>query len=370
MTTRTRHYEIDGMRGWACVSVMFSHLFFGVFLNTEPRFIPVDWRFLMEPFLGGTLAVAIFFILSGDVLSASYWFNPAPSGLVRHTVKRYARLTVPVLGASIVVFVLIKLGLTWHHQVAGQLHVQNWLGSFLQGDFDLIDLFRFACVTVYFEPPTGRMLLPFLWTMRVEMLGSLLVLVYLYADFAIRRRYAFILFIMLFCMAADSMLACFPIGMLAANIRARGGFDWARRQIWSDPLCLIGFALALVVGTWCNRVMEGFLLPSIIAGTVAVACVYANDRLSRFFSTPISIWLGKISFPIFLLQFPVIISFTSGMALLALNAGILSTAMIWLIVATSGALCLIVSRLFLPVEIWASRAGDAVCDLVLADDKR
>ena len=75
--TRQRHFEIDGLRGWACVSVMLSHLFFGVFINVEPRFIPRDWRFLMEPFLGGTLAVAVFFVLSGDVLSSGYWLNPS-----------------------------------------------------------------------------------------------------------------------------------------------------------------------------------------------------------------------------------------------------------------------------------------------------
>jgi peptidoglycan/LPS O-acetylase OafA/YrhL len=33
---RRRYLEIDGLRGWACVSVMLSHLFFGVFNKAAP----------------------------------------------------------------------------------------------------------------------------------------------------------------------------------------------------------------------------------------------------------------------------------------------------------------------------------------------
>lgn len=360
-----RYGEIDGLRGWACVSVMLSHLFFGVFIKAIPPFISPDWRPLMEPFLGGTLAVAVFFTLSGDVLSASYWMCPSRTDLVRHAVKRYMRLSIPILSASIVVFLLIRAGLTFNHEAASMLHVDNWLGNFLRGDFSILDLLWFSGITVYFKTPMDRALLPFLWIMPIEMIGSLLVLIYLFADAQIRRRYTAIVFMLLICLGADSMLACFPIGMLCANARARGGFAWLQRQAITEPIALAGFALALVIGTWCNRVWQGFLTPSIIAGGVAVACVYASKRLTRFFSAPLSLWLGQISFPIFLLHFPVIVSFTSGMALLAHAHDLLSPAMIWLIVSASVALCLFISRLFRPIEIWAVRAGALACTVMM-----
>ncbi len=363
--TRQRHFEIDGLRGWACVSVMFSHLFFGVFINVEPRFIPLDWRFLMEPFLGGTLAVAVFFVLSGDVLSSGYWLNPSRLELARHAVKRYARLTIPVVAASAIVFFLIETGLTFNHEAAPVLRVENWLGIFLTGDFSFLEMLWFSCVNVYFVGPTERALLPFLWTMRIEMLGSLLVLVYLFADFQIRRRYTAIVFMLLFCLAADSMLACFPIGMLCSAARANGVFDRLRRRPFAEPAAMAGFAAALVTGTWCNRTWEGFLAPSVVAGAVAVVCVYASANLTRFFSTPLSRWLGSISFPIFLLHFPVIVSFTSFLALWASARGMLTPGGIWAIVAVSGALCLLVSRIFRPVEAWAARAGNLTCDLMM-----
>ena len=250
-------------------------------------------------------------------------------------------------------------------EAAPVLRVENWLGAFLTGDFSFLEMLWFSCVNVYFVGPTERALLPFLWTMRIEMLGSLLVLVYLFADFQIRRRYTAIVFMLLFCLAADSMLACFPIGMLCSAARANGVFERLRRRPFVEPAAMAGFAAALVTGTWCNQTWEGFLAPSVVAGAMAVVCVYASANLTRFFSTSLSRWLGSISFPIFLLQFPVIVSFTSFLALWASARGLLTPGGIWAIVAVSGALCLLVSRIFRPVEAWAARAGNLTCDLMM-----
>jgi peptidoglycan/LPS O-acetylase OafA/YrhL len=362
-----RHLEIDGLRGWACVSVMLSHLFFGVFIKASPPFISPDWRPLMEPFLGGMLAVAVFFVLSGDVLSTSYWARPSRIDLVRHAVKRYVRLTIPVVASCTIVFLLIKSGLTFNHQAAPLLHVDDWLGNFLRGDFSIVDLLWYSGFAVYFDCPTERALIPFLWTMRVELLGSLLVLLYLLSDFQIRRKYAAIVFMLIVCLTAGSMLACFPIGMLCAKVRARGAFEWLRGQKITEPIALVFFTLALVIGTYCNRIWQGWLLPSIVAAAVLVVCVYASATLSRFFSAPLSLWLGQISFAIFLLQFPVIVSFTSGMVVLTHAHGMLSPAMIWGIVFASAALCLLVSRLFLPVETLTARAGTLVGRMVMRE---
>ena len=47
--------------------------------------------------------------------------------------------------------------------------------------------------------------------------------------------------------------------------------------------------------------------------------------------------------------------------------GVLSPAMIWLIVAASAGVCLALSRLFRPVEAWAARAGTLACTVMLRD---
>jgi peptidoglycan/LPS O-acetylase OafA/YrhL len=71
-TVRGRVFEMDGLRGWASLSVMLSHLLFGVFIKLQPPLVsPVLREVLVEPFLAGTLDVAVFFVVSGDALSAS-----------------------------------------------------------------------------------------------------------------------------------------------------------------------------------------------------------------------------------------------------------------------------------------------------------
>src|SRR5262245_41931407 len=60
-----RVHEIDGVRGWAALSVLFFHLFWELFGGVVPAFRSSILRFWLD----GPLAVYIFFVLSGDALS-------------------------------------------------------------------------------------------------------------------------------------------------------------------------------------------------------------------------------------------------------------------------------------------------------------
>lgn len=57
------------------------------------------------------------------------------------------------------------------------------------------------------------------------------------------------------------------------------------------------------------------------------------------------------------------------MALLAHTYGLLSPAMIWLIVLTCAALCLFISSLFRPVETWAGRADQLAGEVMMKADE-
>src|SRR4051812_23978215 len=68
-TMETRWSELDGVRGWAALSVMLFHVSWETFGIVEPAFRNI----LTASLLNGQLDVAIFFVLSGEALSASYW---------------------------------------------------------------------------------------------------------------------------------------------------------------------------------------------------------------------------------------------------------------------------------------------------------
>ena len=67
------------------------------------------------------------------------------------------------------------------------------------------------------------------------------------------------------------------------------------------------------------------------------------------------------------MHFPVIASFTSGSVVLAHAHGALGPATIWLIIASSTGLSVLVAVLFLPVEALTTRISDLVCRAVMRE---
>jgi peptidoglycan/LPS O-acetylase OafA/YrhL len=363
-----RLYELDGLRGWAAVSVMLSHFLFGVFVKADPQVLTPLTKEFLEPLLGGTLDVAVFFVVSGEALSAPYWAKPSRKTVVRLAAKRYLRLTIPILASCLIVFALGKFGLLFHRQAASLLHVEDWLGTFLQKDFGVADLLGYAAVGVFCCHTQETSLNPFLGTMQAELLGSALVFGYLLLDRSIRPKSIILLVAFAICLGFDSFLACFPVGILCAYCRSRGAFHALSSRPFVQATANLSFSVALVIGTCCNRVWPGWLLPSIIASGVLVVSVHVSSPLRRLFATPFSRWLGYISFPLYLSHFPVIASFTSGTVVLAHAYGALGPAMMWLIIAISVALSFVTAMLFLPVEVLTARTGDFVVRVVAPED--
>jgi peptidoglycan/LPS O-acetylase OafA/YrhL len=355
-----RLYEMDGLRGWASLSVMLSHLLFGVFVNAEPPALPPFLKPFLEPVLGGTLDVAVFFVLSGDALSASYWARRSRNAVVQLAVKRYFRLGIPILGSCLVVFVLDKSGLLFHRQAAPLLNVDDWLGQFLQKDYGIADVFKYAAFGVFCCHTQETSLNPFLGTMQAELLGSILVFGYLLLDPGIRLKSIVLLLILAICLGAGSFLACFPFGVLCGYCRSRGLFARLGRRRFAQILANLIACTALILGTYCNRVWQGWLPPSVIASCILVASIYVSIALKGFFATPFSRWLGRISFPLYLMHFPVIASFTSGSVVLVHAHDALGPVTIWLIIASSAVLSLLAAVLFLPAEILTARISDLV----------
>ena len=111
--------------------------------------------------------------------------------------------------------------------------------------------------------------------------------------------------------------------------------------------------------------------PARIAGLSCLSggmlfCIYANPMLCDWFRMPVSRWLGRISFPLYLLHFPVLASFTCGMVVLADHAGMLNNWIMGAIIAASVAISLALAVAFGPVEKFTRIVGDALCRRLIA----
>jgi peptidoglycan/LPS O-acetylase OafA/YrhL len=332
---------------------MLAHLIFGVFANAEPHLASQTIKNLLEPFLGGTFDVCVFFVLSGDALSSSHWRTPFQRDFVARLITRYVRLAVPIGVASLAVFLLVKFELVYVKEAGALLNSGEWLGAFLQGNYTLEDVLSYSFANVFLRHDPHTDLIPFLWTMKTEWFGSLATICYLYAEDLIPFKGKILFLAFVLCVWLDSTLACFVFGVICGHWRRSGAFAKVRSRAKMHSLTCVSSLGAVIIATYCNRVWQDWFLPSIIGSCIFVLAACNNYSFCKFLSLPISRRLGQLSYPLYLIQFPVIISFTSGMVCLASTRGILSPLTMWLIVFCSAGLSLLFAVIFSPIDKWA-----------------
>lgn len=356
-----RQLSIDGVRGWAAFSVMCFH---AVSILTVPD--PTSTSLLYRIFLNGEFDVAVFFVLSGDALSVAYWRTGSVAGVVRLAIKRYPRLTIPIFFSCAIVFILYQFGLTFTHEAAAILRHQDWLGEVLSIRYRLPDLFSFSFADVYFRHTETSSLNPPLWTMSIELLGSILVFVVLLGDRHIRRKTLTLLALTVLLLVCRSYLACFIAGVMFGRWRADGVFSRLRGARYAPGFPAIA-AACMVMAASVPLAGTGRVLAFSLLSAAFVFCVLASHQLDWLFSTPLSQWLGRISFPLYLVHFSVLASFSAGMVVWAHQGGILAPHILWLIVVASICLSLLAAIAFEPVEHLTRKIGNALSRYVVDD---
>lgn len=348
---------LDGLRGWAALAVVSFHLFWETFGHVDPIYRNVFTASLVD----GPLAVSIFFVLSGEALSVSYFAGGGPRAVVVLAIRRYPRLVLPVLAVSALTAVLVASGLSYNVAAGTIVGRPEWLGEWLRTPVSVGRVFRFAFYEVFTKIGSDISLIPLLWSMRLELIGSFTTFTLLLVCH--RMRVGWIVVGLTFCsmMVAYSFgvqtlgnLACFVAGIGFAKMRASGVFDRAQHVRYSAPVTtlliagLLAFDAATMTGLYHGR------HPCTIAIVLTMA-MYCNLHVSRFLSNRISQFLGAISFPLFLVQFPVLISFTSWVVIITHDRHLpISSAVICLV---SLAVMVLLAIALMPVETLTRRLG-------------
>jgi peptidoglycan/LPS O-acetylase OafA/YrhL len=119
------------------------------------------------PFRGGNLAVYVFFVLSGLVVSNAARGKPWPLSLV----SRYVRLTTPMLVASLMAWILLLL-FPSELPIISAFKPNYWTTSIYQGGAQTLWLaIKEPLFGTYALQPKPY-LNPVLWSMRAELWGS------------------------------------------------------------------------------------------------------------------------------------------------------------------------------------------------------
>ncbi len=294
---------LDGLRGWAAVVVLLHH----VFIDGLPANGLMADRILWAKvfFLNGTLAVCVFFVISGFSLSIRYLDGGDGRALARIASGRYLRLALPILAICAITHALLVSSV-----IPPAAHRPPPLDAFLTFTPTLEHLLSFSLLKVFVAYSGAETYDPPLWTMSYELYGSFLV----FAVVALLRRSqlrTLILGVLFAALAAlQSFLALFVAGILIADLFLHGARPAAANRVGA-ALCVAGLLLILLPSAWFGPVYIG-------GATCLTAGAVFNAPVRRFFESRLSGFLGWISFPLYLVQAAVIYALAPrGLTLMA-----------------------------------------------------
>ena len=381
MTTQTsnnqqRAAHLDGLRGCASVMVLLGHLAMMVWpatlvAETYPAGTP-DWQLTLaasplSAIWDGRLAVSIFFVLSGYVLTAATISRPLSFPAL--ACKRYLRLLLPVLAATVPTLLLQPLGWYFNHDLAF-VTGSTWLDTVTSTGFEpsLWHWLRNAVWMVFFvDGHTSYNAL--LWTMRFEFLGSLLVflLAGLVSRAGWRLAIAAALLVLVVHLPSYAILYLFLAGMmlhdLASLLKGRGdkasrlfrevaGWSLVALGLYLPRLVMVmigGHGAGLAFLLWLRATLPAWQGDRwMLAAAPLVAGVMLAPSLRHLLSRPFCRWLGRISFPLYLFHLPLIMSLGSWL-MLTLLARIDFAFAVWLTFIVTGVAALLLAWLMTPL---------------------
>jgi peptidoglycan/LPS O-acetylase OafA/YrhL len=360
---------LDGLRGWACLLVFNFH-----FLFTYTWKVAIGWGFAGENFgihqlpfvhmlISGHIMVAIFFVLSGYVLSykplktiRSRSFDQTFATLASGTFRRAFRLYIPAIAGIFCVFVAVRLGLyNYSHGVINEGHTivgtneqhPRVYKSFSKQSDDLWDTvatllnpFEYSLYYNYYNPH--------LWTIPLEFRSSLILFVVIMGTSRLVApvRLTMVSGLVWFCMRYGRWeIVLFLFGMLMAEVDLINGtweqptrpaadiekttirfgsgskvtLNVSRRRLWVS-LFVVGlyFGSCPNIGfkwtpfyRWLWHVTpytypEPHRFAQTIGAVLIVFSINHSPDIQKLFTNPLSQYLGKISFAFYVVHGPVL----------------------------------------------------------------
>jgi len=339
-----RNAALDGLRGWAALSVVVYHCLWQTFGYRFPEI----HTFIASLAGNGIMAVAVFLAISGYVLTRGRWRNPHNPPLTIACVRRYVRLTLPIVAATLLVFVLMSLDLTPTRDAHQVTEVRHWYGTFARFEPNLLDALGFAFAWTY-TWPVEHNYNPFLWTMVAELWGSFALFALSQNNRFTREPYSPLLLLITLAVFVFPLAACFFAGALFALMERDGLLPQTSGPLLSFTASWGLFAL-IVIGTLTQMLNRDVLTLAVVGTGIFLAARYSLPA-QRFLMLDVSQFLGRISFPLYLVQFAVIVSLSANLIVVAHTDGVLNSASALLVATASVIASLVLATLFLPVEV-------------------
>ncbi|MCA4303698.1 acyltransferase [Acinetobacter baumannii] len=325
----------ESIRGLACLAVVFSHLVFTFYpyaheFESNVPTIEFFERLYNSPFgflYSGNAAVFVFFVLSGYVLSYAILNKQKDINkkILSMSVKRYPRLAIPAVISVLICYFVFLVEIDSSHVSNWAASVGAYNGSFLYALYDgAISAFLFGKSQYNWV----------LWTMQIELFGSFLIFLLCYLTqksklvtfgaailitilgFAVSLKMGFGFFS--FVLGMFFYLYGKRINFLVALPMLLVGLYFAGAHNNSDSYHLIAAVLNTKTATLLN----------VLCAPLIVYSILMNEQLSKLLDNKFFVYLGKLSFSMYLLHMLLIYIIGIPVFNFFLNYGFLTSSLI------------------------------------------
>lgn len=332
-TSSSRFMELEGLRGLAAIVVVLFHallmfypgLFYGpeAYAGAWVQNMRLEDNLYGSPIMGlftGSFSVAIFFVLSGFVLSIGFFNKKDVRAVQRLAVKRYIRLMIPAAVSILLAYLAIKFGFGYARSQVVDITHSVWLSGLWLQVPQLEDAIRQSIYQIFTIGSSSYN--PVLWTMQYEFIGSFIVFAFLLL-FA-ESKYRWVIYAALTAVFLSSWYWGFIIGMALADLymNRRSLLEKIPQAVW-----FIGGLLGIGLGAFPPTNLEGTIYKALlvpgwsqyqsfsfyltIGAMLMIMAVLFLPVLRSFFAARLMSYLGKYSFSVYLLHMPILFTFGS-----------------------------------------------------------
>lgn len=312
MTSRRRFTALDGLRGIAALVVVVHHSLLTAPALAEPYrdggspatgWVGLLTNTPLHLVWGGGEAVYLFFVLSGFVLTLPFLRRDRPSW-IGYYPRRLLRLYLPVWAA--VLFAVALTAVAPRHADPAQ---SWWVNAH---DFGIGPRVLGHELTLVFG--TNLLNSP-LWSLRWEVIFSLLLPLYVALAVKVRRAAVVVVALLLAAVVAGqandiqalTYLPMFGVGaVMAVHRETLSG--WAARLGRVAWAVLFAVGVLLFTAPWTVPPPIGTAASSVAGSALIVFMFLSNPPAQRVGDSAVVQWLGSRSFSIYLVHEPIVVS--------------------------------------------------------------